>query len=276
MTADATIDTGAPAPSDVGTTTEAPAFAVPEAYADKGYAANIKSHDDLWSQFDNAQSMIGKKSIPGADATDEQVQEFYKQIRPQTSEGYELALPEGIEMEINQDSQNAYKDFFHANGFSPRQAQALFAFHAEQTKAQNDAHTAAQPTQETLDADFDKILSEKYGSKEAGDEAVKITLQHALEHSEETKNALADLPNNQLMAVVDLVNAMHGKLPSKQEEGAPEGGDPATGSQSINDKVKEANKLRMSKEIKDPFHPEQASMRAKLKVLDEEIKKAHN
>ena len=44
-------------------------FSVPEAYKDAGWAQNIKSPDDLWGQFANAQSLIGKRpaGIPLAD-----------------------------------------------------------------------------------------------------------------------------------------------------------------------------------------------------------------
>lgn len=270
MTADGAIDTGAMIGTDTSDGGEQ-TFSVPEAFADKPWAQNIKSNDDMFTQMENLQGLIGKKSIPGSDATDEQLQEFYAQLTP---ESYELNLPEGVEAEINQEEQDAYKEFFKANGISQKQAQNLYEFYVK-------SELGKQPTEEQLaekekasDVGFDKALDEKYGSKEKGDEAVRITLQYALEHSPETKAALAELPNEQLLAVVDIVNSMHGKIPGNAEDTSPAGRETGSGGTSIDQKVKEANKIRMSKEIKDPFHPENTALREKLKNLDDEIRKA--
>ncbi len=266
MTADTALSS-----AESPTEGETPDFVVPEAFTDKPWAQNIKSNDDMFSQMDNLQGLIGKKSIPGSDATDEQLQEFYAQLTP---ESYELTLPEGVKAEINQEDQDAYKEFFKANGMSQKQAQALFEFHLgkEMGKVPTEEQLAEQ--EKVKDVEFDKALDDKYGSKEKGDEAVKITLQYALEHSPETKAALANLPNEQLLAIVDIVNSMHGKIPGGTEDVSPAGRETGSGSKTIDQKVKEANELRMSKEIKDPFHPESAAKRERLKLLDEEIQRA--
>lgn len=38
-------------------------FAVPEQYKERGWTKNIKSIDDLYKSYDNAQSLIGKKTV---------------------------------------------------------------------------------------------------------------------------------------------------------------------------------------------------------------------
>ena len=255
--------------------TDTPAFAVPEQYAGKTWAQNVKSLEDVYSQFDNQQSLLGKKNIPGPDATDEEIKVFHDQLRPETADKYELVLPEGVEAEINQEEQNVYKQLFHDIGLTPKQANALFQGHIKLETEKAGKLAEGQPTPEEAetakDAEFDKLVKEKLGDK--ADEAIKITMKHALEHSEETKAAIAALPPEQMAAVVDLVHALNGKIASTAEEGAPQSGDAGT-TQSIDEKVKEANRLRMSPEIKDPFHPENVSMRTKLKELDATIQKA--
>ena len=271
MTADTTIETPAEAPvADAPTD----AFSVPEQYADKGWAKEVKSIDDVYSQLDGAQALIGKKSIPGTDATDEQLQDFYKQIRPQTSEGYELNLPEGVEMEINKDDQNSYKDFFHSIGLSSKQANQMFQFHVshEMGKAPTEEQLKAQNDQQ--DTDFDKALAEKYGDADKGDAALKIVLQHALQCSVETNEAIKALPNDSMMAMVDLVNHMHGKIPSSAEDGPPEPG-AVNHTSSPDDKLKEWAKLSLEAKKLSPLDAEYDSTRAKLKTLDEEVQKLY-
>ena len=38
-------------------------FTIPETYKDKSWTKNIKSQEDLFKSYDNAQSLIGKKTI---------------------------------------------------------------------------------------------------------------------------------------------------------------------------------------------------------------------
>jgi len=282
MTADAAIDSGAGGEGgEAGAGGAATggegggeaAFAIPEQYADRAWAGNVKSLDDLYSQHDNVQTMIGKKSVPGADATDEQLQEYYGQLRPETFEGYDLQLPEGVEAEINTDDQNKYKEFFHSIGLTPRQANDLFQFHV----GQEGEKAAGQQTAKFENEDaFNAELDKAYGSREEGDAAIKIMLEHAILQSPETKQLIADLPNDQLLAVLALTNSMHKKIPSKAEEGAPGTGEGAGKTvASMDQKVAAANKLRMDPKIKDPFHPEHHNLRQQLKTLDDEIQRGH-
>ena len=268
MTAPVTTEPTTPSPD--ATT---PSFSVPEQYAEKGWAKEVRSLDDVYSRLDGQQALIGKKSIPNAESTDEQWQEFHNQLRPETFDKYDLSLPEGVESEVNQGEQDLYKQLFHDIGLTPKQANALFRGHIKLEMDKQGKITAEQPTTEQLNSEFDKLLTDKLGDKADG--ALKATLAHALQHSQETKDALAKLPNDQMVAMVELISSLDQKIPKLTEDGAPESGS-LSAPQSLQEKVSEANKLRMSPEIKDPFHAENASKRAKLKALDEEIQRAHN
>lgn len=262
-------------PMDLGSTPES--FSVPEQYAEKPWAANVRSLDDMYSQFDNMQGLVGKKNIPGANATDEETQAFYNQLRPETADKYELTLPDGVKAEINQDEQNLYKQMFHDLGLTPKQANALFQGHVKLEMEKAGKLAEGQPTPEEAEAakdvEFGKLVTEKLGDK--ADEAIKITMAHALQHSQETMDGIKELPPEQMAAIVDLISSLDSKIPKNIEDGMPGSGD-AAASQSIDQKVIEANKIRMSPEVKDLFHPENSSKRELLKRLDSEIQKALN
>ena len=94
-------------------------FSIPDEYKDRGWTKNLKSIDDLWKMNDNAQNMIGRKTIgiPSEEATDEEISEFYSKIRPQNQADYKVDL-EGADKEL-------FEKLFYDNGLSQRQANAL-------------------------------------------------------------------------------------------------------------------------------------------------------
>lgn len=270
VSTDVSTDAPAPEPSlrDVANGVEdAPeGYKVPEEFADRKWAENIKSEEDLLNQFDNLQKLVGKKGVPENDAPDEAWDEYFSQLRPETPDAYELALPEALEgVEINEEEQAKYKELLHKAGISPKQAQILF-------EGDIDIKMGAQPDPAALDAEFDQMMGDKYGSKEASNEAIKIAHKHLASQGEDVRKAFADLPNDQMVAVVNVINDMEAKFAG--EGGAPEGGDVVqTGTKE--DKVAEANKLRTSDIARDPLHPEHAKVREQLKKLDDEIQRLY-
>ncbi len=236
-------------------------FKVPDSFADRKWAANIKSEEDLYNQFDNLQGMIGKKSIPAADAPPEQLEEFYAQLRPETPEAYELKLPEGLEASIDDGVALEYKEFFYENGFTQAQAQALHDFHLSKEMAR-------MPDPAVVDAEFDKTMEFKYGA--GAKDAIKIAHKYLATASEETQAAFRNLPNDQLIAVIDVLNDNHKKFTREDTAPVP-GGEVQT--TSLEDKVREANVLRRS--LTDPSSPDYNAKKAELQKMDDEIKRLH-
>ena len=234
-------------------------FVVPDAYKDAGWVNEVKSVDDLWKRLSDTQGLIGKKSVPNADATDEQLEEFYTQIRPESAEKYELNLPEGVEGEVNADEQAAYKDFVHKSGFSQKQAQGLFEFHTQ----------AEMAKQEALNADFDKQLTEKHGA-EGANEVIKKAHSFIATLDTDLQNSFAELPNKSLLAVADIIQANH--KAHGVEDGSP-GGVETGAAQTIESVRAELAALRVSPEHRDFTHPDHAKTAARVSELSNIVKK---
>lgn len=104
------------------TTQSAPEFNVPAEYQEKGWAKNIKSEADLWKTLDNAQGLIGRKTIgiPDFDnAKDEEIAEYYTHTRPSNASDYEL------DPAFSEEEKAGLQKVFFENGLNKRQAKNL-------------------------------------------------------------------------------------------------------------------------------------------------------
>jgi hypothetical protein len=142
---------------------QAPSFSIPDQYKGEAWALNIKSTEDLFDQFANAQRMIGVEKLPAPkeDWTPEQWNEFYGRLgRPGKPDEYQLPaveMPEGLKPEADQ-----FKAFFekaHASGLTQNQVQEVVGYYLEDMKnahqsAVSQAQTEVRETQEALQAEW--------------------------------------------------------------------------------------------------------------------------
>jgi len=172
-------------PADV-TPTE---FTPPEEYKDKGWAKNIKSVEDLWKNNDNAQGLIGKKTIGGVEDWDnaEQRTEFFNKMTP---EKYEV---EGLQ-ESNAD---AYNDVFKESGLSNWQAQNLV------TKV-NEMQNAELETLMSKDG-FDTVMKESFNGDTEAQSGAKALLDKNTNEADQT--ILSTLTNEQAGAMYRMANS---------------------------------------------------------------------
>lgn len=113
---------------------------IPEEFKEAPWAQKYKTPEDFFNGIDNMNKMLGKKEIiegikaPGEDATDEDWQNFYKQIgAPEEQSAYELAIElENPLFDVDQ-SAEGFKELAHKNGLTQKQAQGLFKDYAELT-----------------------------------------------------------------------------------------------------------------------------------------------
>lgn len=177
---------------DTPTTPTPPAentFSVPAEYQEKSWAKNIKSMEDLYKSYDNAQSLIGKKTIGIPDfekATDEELKEFYSKTAPADIKDYGMDNFTDKEKEI-------FGNLFKENGINKKQAQNIISkFNEFQEQFVNEE-------------DFKKELQTRFGDnyKQVTNEATALLRKHL---SKEDGELLNGMPNKLLGTMLSLAN----------------------------------------------------------------------
>lgn len=180
-----------------------PEFTIPDEYKEKGWAKNIKSLEDLCKMNDNAQVLIGKKTIgiPSEEATEQELTDFYSKIRPQNQADYKV--------ELDGEDKDLFEKLFYDNGLSQRQAKALVDGYKESV---NKA-LAEMKSEEG----YKKELANRFGDK--ADETVKtVTDFMKKEMSKEDLAALEGMPNNILGIMYSLVHTVQERYAVKDTD----------------------------------------------------------
>lgn len=245
------------------TPSEAPSFAVPETYQGKDWANNIKSSDDMWKQMDGMQGLIGKKTVPGQDATDEEWDAFHSKLRPETAESYEFNYGDIDPSNINQEEALTYKEGMHKLGLTQKQAQGLL-------ELQMQVEGAKTQTSEEKGADFTSKAKELFGDKAA--EAIKIGNTYLRDLPEEQQVAIQELPNDQLLSVSKLLNQLHNKY---TREDSPNSGD-TDPIRSSNDVLGDLTSAKQKLSKMDFTSPEYADTERRVNELRDQLKKKVN
>lgn len=173
-------------------------FAIPEAYQEKKWAQNIKSSDDLWREVDTLQPLIGKKTIPDADSSEEDWNKFHDNFRPESPEGYEFDFGEGAT--VNEEVLGKYKEVFHKLGMSNDAAFKLIQAHSE---------IEGSFAPDTSEEGFKTLTEDAFGENAGKVIANANSLIKDL--PEDQAKAIQMLPNDQLVSVLSLVSKVHDK-----------------------------------------------------------------
>jgi hypothetical protein len=225
---------------------------IPETFQDKEYLKSIDSFDSLFNQFDNAQKLIGKRQVPGADAPAEDWEKYYSQVRPESSEQYEFDKVDGINR--SPEMENDLKGIFHKAGLSSAQAKMV--------QTEFDTFAAKHlPNEQKMNEEFDTIASEVFGDRvdEAIDTSRKLMAKYA---PEKFKGELAKLGNIELVTMASILDQVAKNHISEDE--IPRGG--AAGSNAEDLRTK-ARGLMASDAYKDPFHAEHETIKTQVKDL---------
>lgn len=123
----------------------------------------ISSFQDIPSltkAFIETKSMVGKKGVvlPGEKATDEEWGNFYKSLGVPEADKYELAPPQGVELDAGFVS--AFKETALKAGLLPRQASAMLAKYSE---FQKQGETAELKEIETIAKEQMEGLKKEWG-----------------------------------------------------------------------------------------------------------------
>lgn len=222
------------------------AEAIPPQFRDKEYFKDI-TFERLINDHVNLQSKLGQRppvGVPDANATPEQVEQFYSTLRPKEASEYEFPETD-FSKEKGRDEHftTGMREVFHKAGISKHQAKILTEGF--------DAYTAGRLA-ESLKADeqFDTKITEIYGDKR--DEALTRAKNLMKENIPEDMKPLLDtLPNNALLLLTTTLNKVHDKY-IKEDSITPTnqpGSDDPTALQE------EARRIMQSEDFKDFRRP---------------------
>lgn len=261
--------------------TSSEGFAVPEAYAGKAWAKDIKGPDDLWKLTDNAQSLIGKRAVPAADASDEEWNGFFKQAgKPDDKTGYALpdieGLPDGFDLAPYKETA---LDLMHQAGLNNRQAAALWkGYIAAEAKAAVDAKAGGS----AKDEEFSKYAQQLFGEASGAVQEATIEDINSLVSKETRDAALEGLIDNprQLTLLMEMSKGYRQKMADLrkqygQEDKLGSEGEGASG-QGIEETVKELAALRSSDEYRDPTSPKFRETVEKVNEMSARVQRHYN
>lgn len=203
-------------------------FFVPEAYKNEGWTRNLKSYDDLWKTSDNAQKMIGKKTIgiPDDKSTEQEIADFYAKLRPGKAEDYNVELEEG--------DKALFEKLFYENGISARQAKALVNGYKESIEKVKGPMFSKEGFQQEMSGRF----GEKY------DDKVKSVSDFIIREAAEADKAVLDkMPNNVLGIVYSLIDKVQTRYAVNDSDTSAASGAGVSGQADYSGYVKAAEAL---------------------------------
>lgn len=241
---------------------------IPEAYREKEWVKNTLKNDNpteaFFSQFENAQKMIGKPAnIPGPDATPEQIQEWHKALGvPESKDGYEY---KGVEWNDDQkqigealdsarvpEIMDGMKEAARQLGITPAQFAGL-------AKAQDEL--TVQFRGEAIKESFQKfedLMDKEYGAEKGkvADAAREIWQRTA---SDKLKDYVLGLPEEAQFAVTQMAWEMH-NLFVKPDKFNPNSTTTASSGMSEADKQRRISELQGNPAWKNKFDPAHPSV----------------
>lgn len=161
---------------------------LPEEYRNKGWAKNIKTKNDIYKAYDNAQNLIGKKTIgvPSEDATPEELKSFYEKTTPKE---YNI---EGLT-----ENKEVFHEMFKENGLTNKQANGIVEKYnslvEEQNKMLFDGEKLKERLQERFGNDYQKTVDK-----------TKHLLKQNIKESD--YEAFKKLPNESLLIMLEYAN----------------------------------------------------------------------
>lgn len=236
---------------------------VPEAYRGKEYLKGIDSFEKLFSKFDGAETLLGKRpaGIPADDAKPEEVENFYSTLRPKEHTEYEIPvdnIPES--MRAKEESITAVKQIYHKAGLSKHQAKVV---NEGLTNMVLDAAKAKQAADEKNDVDFDKLGDDVFG---ADKDKVLASSKKIIQEHVDPKMAphMETLPNESLIILASVVNNL--KVKYMKEDEIPT--DEITGTGMTAEQIREKGRKLMASEaytnVRHPDHKKTVDEVAKL------------
>jgi hypothetical protein len=243
---------------------------VPEKHREAKWVGNLKSIDDMFDQFANAQEMIGKKTInvPSPDASAEEYLKFAEGLRPETPDAYEFTPPQlpdeykdlqgyVAKQYENSEMMGDIKGVLHKYGVPKSVAGSLVAeldltVFKHNSKDSSAKMAEAVATQKQLELDFDVAMAERFGQDK--DAAIKRAESMFEKYAPKEYNEIAKtLPGPALAYLVAFADNVRKSL--GEDSSAVSAGRQTQGGTSPEELRKEAMRLMQLPEYRDAMHP---------------------
>jgi len=250
-------------------------FTIPDSYKDRGWAEKIKSTDDLWKGYDNAQSLIGKRpaGIPSNDASDDDWNQFYKAMGRPDEPKYDFNDPEGLPEGFDTSSfKEQAAQILHKAGLNTKQADAVYQEYLKlELESANQQGTQSAEQQAALEEQFEKLTKEHFGDDvDKYTELTKLEFdKHVPQSLKETFTKLTDMPDV-LTALMAYTKSKQGEIDRIKKEYNAEGSlssGEQSASRNIEDVHKEWAKLVTSPSARDFTSPEYKQTMTKIQEL---------
>lgn len=263
---------GAGHPADAGNPVPAAdKFEVPTVYAEKGWAKDLTSYDDVFKKLDGSQELIGKKAFPDANATPEQWDEHYKAIgKPEDAGKYNFnreSFSKEFQEAQNEEVDNVVKAIFHKAGLQQRQVDII---QPEVEKLAEALQT--QKTKDEADADkvFDELANKTFGTNK--DQIIADTAALLKENTPQGfEQKIGSLDNETLIILSGVLNTFKEKYINEDGSGSGQGGNAA--GETVEDLRIKARTLMQSEEYRNSFNPASSNKRKEVAAIYEKIAK---
>ncbi len=243
-------------------------FAVPQEYAEKGYAKDLKSIDDVWKKLDGSQALIGQRTVPDEKSTPEQWVEHYKSLgMPEEAGKYNFnrdSFSDEFKNSQSDEYDSAVKAIFLKAGLNQKQVDIIqpdvekLAEQIQIQKAEADAQA---------DKAFDELTEKTFGTNK--DQIIADTSQLLKELTPEGfAEKVAGLDNETLVILSGVLNNVKQKYIN--EDGSGGDGNPV-GGQTIEDLRILANTKMQSDEYRNSFNTKSDEARKEVREIFEKI-----
>lgn len=241
---------------------------LPEEYRSKGYIKDVNSFPELLKKFDGAQSLLGQRVEPAADAPEDTWKAYHKKTAPATAEEYVIPAIEGLsEEQVKGLSKNqSLRGVFHEAGVSQFQAKILLKGLLTETMKADKSVSAKR------DAEFAELTKEVFGE----DKTTALTNGKAYlttYMSDKAKALLDTLDAKSAAVVFSAVNGMAKKLGEDPFKGG--NAAPSNTSGSKENLIKQMQEIQKDPSWTDPFKDrvKHAELNQKMNGIREALKK---
>ena len=251
--------------------------ALPEEYREKPLFKDMKSVEDLAKWADNANGLIGKKTIgvPADDAPTEDWEKYYESVRPKEASEYEFAdieveddkkaMYEALKSTRSEKLQEKMRGVFHKAGLTKHQVSII---NNGFELAQLDEGTALAEIAAEQDRNFDELADKTFGpNRTKAIESAKGLLEKYA--PKEVQGRIGSMASEDLIAIAATLNGIM-KDYAKEDWSAG-----TKGNQTPNSTVElraEARRLMVLPEYGDDMHPQHDAVVQKVNRLYEQMR----